>query len=375
MLYSRRSFRQDSIIVTAPTIGEWGKREFDFVTRALRPTGYLGVLKRGICVLCLTTAVLGVIMQFHPLGPRGLEARTIHGAILVSAVVVGWWWLVRPWPGYRSAIAFLIWADVGVIVAAAMTSASSARLCATIHMGLIGVFATFLLGWRILVLHCALATSAIVGFTMWGVLHDHAGFFDLFIYYAPALSTVVVLPLVIQAVIEAGRRSIGRVAVQAARDPLTGLLNRRGMYAAADAKMETMSAESVVVAVAAIDVDQFKKLNDGHGHSIGDAALRVIADRLRTMIRPTDIAARIGGDEFVIIVYLHDDTGLDAFVERCAELLVNHTEGVLVSTSVGIAWEATTERNINLDDLLHNADSAMYRAKRGGGNLLVVQTI
>lgn len=362
-------------MVTAPRIGEWGKREFEFTTRALRTTGYLSVLKLGICALCLTTAVLGVIVQFHPLGPRGLEARTIHGAILVSAVVVGWWWSVRPWPGYRSAIAFLLWADVSVIVSAAMSSASSARLCATIHLSLIGVFATFLLGWRILALHCALATSAIVGFTIWGVVHDHATFFGLYIYYAPALSIVVVLPLVIQAVIEAGRRSIGRIAGQAARDSLTGLLNRRGMYAAADSMISTMSANGMLVVAAAIDVDQFKRLNDGHGHSIGDAALRTIANRLRDTIRPADIAARIGGDEFVIIACFEEESGLESFIGRCADLLVNQVGGVVVGTSVGIAWEATTDRHFNLDALLHNADSAMYEAKRSGGNVLVVQPV
>ena len=155
-------------------------------------------------------AVLGLIVQFHPLGPHGVATRAVHGAVLVSTVAVGLWWLIRPWPGYRSAIAFVVWADLAVAIDASVLSAPQSRLCATIHMGLIGVFVAFLLGWRILAWHCAVATATIVGLVMWAVLRDRVSVLDLYIYFAPALSSVVVLPVVIQAVIEGARRSIGR---------------------------------------------------------------------------------------------------------------------------------------------------------------------
>ncbi|WP_424808482.1 GGDEF domain-containing protein [Rhodococcus sp. 27YEA15] len=348
-----------------------GKREFEFTTGALRTTGYLGVLKSAICVLCVSMAVLGTIVQFHPLGPQGLEVRIIHGTILASAVVVGVWWQVRPWPGHRSAIAFVVWADVSVIAAAALTSAPQARLSATTHMGLIGVFAAFLLGWRVLALHCALATTAIVGFTLWAVFADQATLLDLYIYYAPALSSVVVLPIVIQTVIEAGRRSIKRTARLASRDPLTGLLNRRGMYAAADASKPASFEGPILVVVAAIDVDRFKQLNDGHGHDVGDRALQLVAGQLLGMIRSGDIAARTGGDEFVVIAYRENASDVDSFVDRCATLLLNKTDGAVVTTSIGVVCESSTDRHFSLDSLLRNADSAMYQAKRSGGRLLV----
>ncbi len=350
-----------------------GKREFEFATAAVRTTGYLPFLKYGICALCLSMAALGLIVQFHPMGPHGLTARVIHGAVLSTAVVVGVWWLVRPWPRYRGAIAFVVWADVCIIVCAALTSTPQARLCATIHLGLIGVFAAFLLGWRILGMHCVLASSAIVGFTAWAVVSGQASLFDLFIYIAPAVSSVVVLPVVMQAVIEAGRHSIGRVTVQATRDPLTGLLNRRGMDAAVRAAASTASGDEVVVAaVAVIDVDRFKSLNDEHGHDVGDAALQDIARRLVAMIRPVDIAARIGGDEFLVIAYFEHRSGVDSFVDRCTANLLHRKGNENVSTSVGIACQPTVDGHVDVDELVRRADSAMYRAKRRGGNAVVV---
>lgn len=319
-------------------------------------------------------AALGLIVQFHPMGPHGVASRLVHGAVLSTAVVVGVWWLVRPWPRYRGAIAFVVWADICVIACAALTSTPQARLCATIHLGLIGVFVAFLLGWRILGMHCVLASSAIVAFTVWAVASDESTLFDLFIYYAPAVSSVVVLPIVIQAVIEAGRHSIGRVTVQATRDPLTGLLNRRGMDAAVRAATPKTSAGEVVVAVAVIDVDRFKSLNDEHGHDVGDAALRDLARRLVAMIRPVDIAARIGGDEFLVIAFFERGRGVDSFVDRCTTNLLHRIGNENVSTSVGIACQPTVDGHVDIDALVRRADSAMYRAKRQGGNAVVVSS-
>ena len=350
----------------------WGRQEYDSATPALRATGYLGALKVVIGALCMSMVLLGAIVQFHPLGPHGLDRRLIHAAVLASAAVVGLCWMVRPWPSYRGAVAFVVWADLGVATDAALLSAPSARLCATIHMGLAGVFIAFLLGWRILAVHSAFAAATILTFTVWGVVGDHASLLDLYIFYAPALSSVVALPVFIQAVIEAGRRSMGRTAHQAIRDPLTGLLNRRGMHATVESGLSTL-VTSTLMAVAVVDVDRFKELNDTHGHDAGDAALREVAHCLRGIIRHDgDLVARTGGDEFVLIVYLEDSDGLDSFVERCTDFRDRHA--LPVRTSIGIAWQGTGDAHFHLETLLQRADTAMYRAKRAGGDQLVTHT-
>ena len=351
--------------------GSWGRREFDSATSVLRDTGYLVVLKTAIGAACLSLVVLGVIVQLHPLGPRGVEHRVIHGLVLASAAAMGLRWLYGPWPTHRGAVAFVVWGDLSIATCAIVMAAPAGQLNTTIHMGLIGVFAAFLLGWRVLAAHCVFATTTILGLTAWAVLSGQATLLDLYIYYDPALTSVVVLPVVIQAVIEAVRRSIGRTSRQAVRDPLTGLYNRRGMRAAVTATLDTL-VTAPVMAIAVIDLDDFKTLNDTRGHHAGDTALREIAHHLHGIVRHDgDLVARTGGDEFIVIAYLNTIEGLASFSKRCAAL---HDDPSLASTSIGIAGHPTGDPNFDLDTLLHHADTAMYEAKRAGGRHLALHT-
>ncbi len=116
-----------------------------------------------------------------------------------------------------------------------------------------------------------------------------------------------------------------------------------------------------------LDLDGFKDVNDRHGHAAGDAVLRGVADRLRAGVRPSDTVARVGGDEFVILVENATDAGLEALRSRlrravCAPIEVAG-QTLNVGVSVGVARAdrgATTPQ-----DLLSRADARMYDAKRG----------
>jgi diguanylate cyclase (GGDEF)-like protein len=229
-------------------------------------------------------------------------------------------------------------ADLALGVAACMLSAPASRLCATIHLGLIGVFAAFLLGKRVLAAHCAFATALIAGWTVFSVLADHVGWFDLYIFYAPALSTVVLLPVIIQAVIDGGRRAVRRIARDALRDPVTGLHNRRGLYAAAQAVASDRSSETLVAA--AIDLDNCKVLNDTHGHEWGDAALQTVASALRRCIRSGDIVARLGGDEFVVVAILGSADGVLSFIERIGSALLAAADTITASVGVHVVTQS-----------------------------------
>jgi diguanylate cyclase (GGDEF)-like protein len=346
-----------------------GRDEYRFATKALRASGYLRVLKVAIAGLCLSMAVLGWIVQFHPLGPHGAVLRLIHLVVSSSAAVVGIGWLIGRWPTYPMALAFVVWADISLAIAAAVLSAPESRLCATIHIGLIGVFVAFLLGKRVLAAHCAFATMLIIALTAYSAVVDHVPWFDLYIFFAPALSSVVVLPIVIQAVIEGGRHAVRRTVRDALHDPMTGLYNRRGMYAAAS-KLATDRRSDLLVA-AVIDLDQFKDLNDNHGHDQGDAALKTLADALRSCIRSGDIVARTGGDEFVVIAALDSIEVVDRFIERLRIALLTAADAV--TASVGIAWQSNSDDYDDhvLNAVLRRADTAMYDAKRQGGNQVI----
>jgi len=341
---------------------------YRFSTDALRVSGYQPLLKVVIGVICISMTAVTAVMQFHPLGPHGTVARAVQFGAGASATAVGILWLVRRWPTYRQAMLFVVWADVAIVLGASMNSAPASRLAAMIHLGLIGVFVAFFLGLRILAAHCVFATVVTLSLAAYSVHADHVGWLDLYIYLAPAISSVVFLPAVIQAVIEGARRAIQDTARQAMRDPLTGLLNRRGIDAAIGKRVRR--EPSGVLLAAVVDLDRFKHLNDMRGHEAGDRALQAVADVLRGCVRARDSVARLGGDEFVVLATLESSAGIDGLVDRLRDGL--QTIADTITGSVGVAWEALpVAQKDTVDTVLRHADRAMYEAKSQGGNQLV----
>nr|MDQ3757682.1 EAL domain-containing protein [Actinomycetota bacterium] len=168
--------------------------------------------------------------------------------------------------------------------------------------------------------------------------------------------------------IEAMRRAFGEAVHQATHDALTGLPNRtlvidRLTHALARARRTPRG-----LAVLFVDLDRFKVVNDSLGHSVGDEVLVQIADRLQSAVRPGDTVSRLAGDEFVVICEdFNDESDLTSLGERMAQAIARplHLYGrdTVITASIGIAVaspEATAE------DLLRDADVAMYRAKERG---------
>ena len=157
---------------------------------------------------------------------------------------------------------------------------------------------------------------------------------------------------------------------RATHDDLTGLPNRSAVSEQISSIVERSVAARLVAAVLFVDVDRFKLVNDTFGHSFGDEFLTSIADRLRLVVRPIDVVARIGGDEFVVVVgELADDAAALAEAERLRRLfhqpfLVRGTE-IPATASVGLV---TVSHLADLDPegLMRDADTAMYEAKRAG---------
>lgn len=158
----------------------------------------------------------------------------------------------------------------------------------------------------------------------------------------------------------------------ARHDSLTGLPNRLLLHERLDSALRSGSR---FVALAYLDLDGFKNVNDRFGHPVGDTLLNVVASRLRSCLRPDDLVARLGGDEFAVVM-TELEGGAQAFevVARILEALEVPAElgpvRVVPVASVGVATSAESGRDAV--ELLRNADLAMYVAKRSGGNRAVL---
>ncbi|MGZ8734904.1 MAG: GGDEF domain-containing protein, partial [Acidimicrobiia bacterium] len=154
---------------------------------------------------------------------------------------------------------------------------------------------------------------------------------------------------------------------QARTDPLTGLLNRRSL----ENRVRDLVANGTSYVVAYGDLDQFKDLNDTHGHEAGDRSLRLFARVLRDSIRPVDIPARFGGEEFLIVLpdcSLEDAT---AVMERVREqLALALASGAVPGFTVSFGV-APGDPRTRFDEVVAHADSALYAAKQSGRNRVV----
>lgn len=168
---------------------------------------------------------------------------------------------------------------------------------------------------------------------------------------------------------------------QATHDMLTGLPNRTLFHDRLLTAMQRAPRHGSGFALALLDIDGFKGVNDGHGHPAGDALLQAIAGRLRELLRANDTVARLGGDEFALI--LEDVLDASALMERCRQIgerlaLPYPLQGrhgdfdAKISASIGIAlYHGGADHD---EELIQAADRALYAAKDGGKNRCVLAT-
>lgn len=187
-----------------------------------------------------------------------------------------------------------------------------------------------------------------------------------------AAGYVIYQTFIVLALLNAWHSREQEVRHQSATDALTGVANRRQILTHLETCLIKMQRRDDRIALLMLDIDHFKKINDSHGHQIGDQALVAVAAALRARMRPHDMVGRYGGEEFLIILPGADHTGAAEIAQRCrdavSEVRLALGKATLpLTASIGVV-SRTADAIDDIDSLIRLADDAMYMAKKTGRN-------
>lgn len=236
----------------------------------------------------------------------------------------------------------------------------------------------------------ALGVSLLVqGILSWGAVEGHWPYAPLIVsltdhdgqlapvwalsMYAFALPHVFMLAAVSYYILQRWRAREAEVRYLSLTDALTGLPNRRNVMAELNRQVEIARRYGLPLTVMMIDVDHFKRINDGYGHPAGDAVLSAVAHRLHNALRQSDVVGRFGGEEFMAVLTGTAPDGACILAERCRQMLadtpvqLNNGTTIQVTASFGIGGTAAGD-TATAEELLKRADHALYAAKQGGRN-------
>ena len=230
------------------------------------------------------------------------------------------------------------------------------------------VWAAFRFGRR----KAATAIAALAIVATWGTVHGYGPFANhsqntslLLLQSFMAITSLTALVLAAESTEH--RRAEEHVRHLAESDPLTGLANYRRLVEALDSEIKRYNRSRIPFAILLLDMDHLKKINDTHGHVAGSRALCRLADILRLHCREIDIAARYGGDEFVLVLPEAGGKAAHHVAERISHRLANDGLEPRISVSIGVANYPAD--GATLEELLSYADRSLYANKHGATKL------
>lgn len=354
--------RNDFPVALRTSTGTWGAATLLLAGSAMLyavqyrlPLGLSSPLANGL-VLIGCTGYWRALRQFYGLPDRPW--------MLVPALIgiggIAWFAIARPHTGARvlilsSACAFLLLASLTVLLSQKSQAGARSR---RVMAGLFGAVAAFTVFRAAYFLLKGLSPS-------FDVTGDGA-----WINMASPMITAI-LPVVGTTgfLLMCSQRIGHQWELAASSDYLTGLANRRTLVAVGEQRFARAQSDGGGFALALIDIDHFKSINDVHGHGVGDIALRHVAHQLQSACRHTDFVARHGGEEFVILWDGMDGEGARAAGDSLRRLLAEHpleVQGMPLPVTISVGIAVHTERDTTFDQMLHRADQALYAAKTGG---------
>jgi diguanylate cyclase (GGDEF)-like protein/putative nucleotidyltransferase with HDIG domain len=193
-------------------------------------------------------------------------------------------------------------------------------------------------------------------------------------WWIVAMATMLIAAIVIRVMRDHVELLIARLYDAARSDPLTKQPNRRGFRELLDLELERSRRGERPMTLIVGDVDHFKEVNDRAGHHVGDAALQQVAELLRAGVRQIDVAARIGGEEFAVILPDTDAEGAFALAERLRCSLRDAFAEATVPVTISFGIASRPHHAETAASLLRAADEALYGAKESGRNRTVIHT-
>jgi diguanylate cyclase (GGDEF)-like protein len=343
--------------------GWWHQPDrFDWTTNFLRERHWLRSAQVIMAVVAGSSA-LGPVSNLVSRDPRPGRATVVFvaAAFTIGMTAV---WLMR-WPTRRqSEVTVLV--GVACIAGWSATEPNSAIAALTCTAAAVtGGYVAFFHGPKLHVLNlCVAVAIASVAAVR---LDRDAGLATAVTAFWVIWFLNVSVPIAIWGISEA----MCRYAIRSDEDPLTGLLNRRGFIEAMTRQLATRETGATHLTVHMVDLDDFKRVNDTHGHAAGDRVLTEVADLLRNQTPPTATICRAGGEEFLVAMMSHSCTEGASIAPRLCAAISAIPDAVTASIgSTCAALEGIGEHAVRhvVEGLIAGVDTAMYAAKRDGGN-------
>jgi diguanylate cyclase len=336
---------------------------FDWTTKFLQERGLLRSAQRIMAFVAFSSALvpLSNVLSRPQVTTPG---AAVSVAIILFATAMTAFWLTR-WPSRWQSASTVVFGAICVAAWSTTESSSAVAALSCTALALTGAYIAFFHGPKMLIFNLALAVVAAVAVA--ARLNREVGLQAA----VGAFWLIWFLNATVPLVIWGTSRAMVRYAARSDEDPLTGLLNRRGFIEAITRRLTGTAPGAGHLIIQMIDLDDFKRINDTAGHAAGDRVLMAVADLLRRHAPPGACICRAGGEEFLIALISTGTTDGAAVAARLCDSISALTPSITASvgsssTALGNPGEQATPKFV--EALIEAADSAMYAAKRNGGN-------
>ncbi len=319
-----------------------------------------------LAVLLVTGGAMGLVNLTLDGVVREGPARAVYAATMTACLLAALPLLVRRRVDRRQTFALVLLGDL-VYVVVALCTEDPVRYATPLMLLFTALVAAWFLRPWMLAVHMVVTPLAVL-VAMWDSYPDPVG---LVVQVGVNAGMLDLVAFAVHVLRRRERRLLAAAEALTLRDPLTGLANRRHLVEQAPRTWRQARREGLRVAAMVIDLDHFKQVNDVHGHAVGDAVLQSVARALTLTVRPSDVLARLGGEELVVLGLVGDPAEAGRLAERLRQAVAaaRTADGHAVTASIGIALT----RPVDGEDaagslwwLIDRADAAMYAAKQGG---------